>query len=42
MNPELVSQNTGRALRTSMEKTDYLKNLLYKRSEDDVNSSIDF
>ena len=42
MNPELVSQNTGRALRTSMEKTDYLKNLLYKRSEDEVNSSIDF
>ena len=41
MNPELVSTNTGRHLRTSMEKTDYLKNLLYKR-DGELNSSLDF
>ena len=42
MNPELVSTKTGRHLRTSMEKTDYLNNLLYKRSDGELESSIDY
>lgn len=31
LNPDLVATNTGRGLRTSLDKNNYLKNLLYKK-----------
>ena len=42
LNPDLVATNTGRGLRTSLDKNNYLKNLLYKKDQGDVNGSLDF
>ena len=43
LNPDLVATNTGRTLRTPLDKSNYLKNLLYKRPDQgDLDSSLDF
>ena len=43
LNPGLGAGETGRALRSSLEKSDYLKNLLYRRgSQGPLESSLEF